>query len=539
VPVELTELDHLGQLLGNLAVPTGKYSSATLTLVANTFPGASTFIPDSGFGVLGVDYNNTAPTYKLTVPLTAPLVVDPLQGAVLDLNLDTTRSTFLFQGTNVEPYFWANFNKIASQKPVANLTQVALRPLSGSVTSVAADGSSMVFNNVPIDSQDTLGQLQPLTIRVDATSGTQFWDLSQGSTQTVTTFSSLASVLPGLITVVVGQLQPDGSIIANRVWYKSNTNQAPDALVLCHLTWVKPDLGTLGFAGIVATQSVLGSWSEEAMVDAETQVFLRNPTDPAVGAKPIAVGPAALTAQVVVPGFEVLAHLHLAGTAYVVRAMEILTPQFMGALSGATASQITCSQTDGSVPGSGFTATLAVAPSFAWTQIEGAPGQGSSALADLAVYAQKSVDFGGLVGKLGARSDSQAVWGGSGNPKGWSLLTTECQPAALPQGSVTSPWVPTASGGSFGLSLPGGTKQVTVLVDASTCQIFQKTSTQPTALDPAFQSGTSAIGPHFDGHETATVYGYPDGNGNLTATLVVLQPPSVANNSAVQNLAAW
>src|SRR5579862_2270681 len=108
--VNLEELDQLSEILGNVSVPVGTYTSAVLTISANPGDVLLTSAPDPepGFPVAGgtsipsdqiriqhAQGSGGGLTVPVTVNLASPLSVTTSQNAALDLEFDLAHPAFI------------------------------------------------------------------------------------------------------------------------------------------------------------------------------------------------------------------------------------------------------------------------------------------------------------------------------------------------------------------------------------------------------------------------------------------------------------
>jgi hypothetical protein len=91
---------------------------------------------------------------------------------------------------------------------------------------------------------------------------------------------------------------------------------------------------------------------------------------------------------------------------------------------------------------------------------------GSTAIPDFVSATNGSVSFGGTVGALKVTGSTWARWGDPASQNGWSAPWVVLEPASVPIGTVASPCVANSNGGSFGLSVPGGTTSVNVTLSS-------------------------------------------------------------------------
>src|SRR5579859_4500093 len=144
--VNLEELDQISEILGNVSVPVGTYTGATLTIAGN--PGDVQLIvaaePEAGFaGTPGeaipsnqIQIQHTqGASGSLTVPVNvnfvSPLVVTAGQSNALDLEFDLNHPAFIVahnppsaMGTTL---YAVNFNGPVRHNPIASIANLVLR----------------------------------------------------------------------------------------------------------------------------------------------------------------------------------------------------------------------------------------------------------------------------------------------------------------------------------------------------------------------------------------------------------------------------
>jgi len=248
--INLVQLDQLGEILGNATIDTGTYTSATLTLAANNTGSACDVLlvasgdPQAGFdvpagttvpcsqiviaGATGSAPNMTVP---LTIRLKTPLVVTSTGSNALDLEFDLRHPALIVEhdpAGATAPTWVVNFNGPVRHHPRPDLTKLFLRHIYGQVASVSSDNTaitiSRAFPTLPIVSPEmaTVDANNSLSILADATNGTLYYDLDNSTAPTaITSFSSVASTLPGLYTRIVARYQSDGTLVAARVYTAS------------------------------------------------------------------------------------------------------------------------------------------------------------------------------------------------------------------------------------------------------------------------------------------------------------------------------
>ena len=255
--VNLAQLDQIAEILGNVSVPVGTYTSAVLTVSANSGdvllttsadpePGfaaaASTTIPAADIQI----QHTTGMASNLTVPVNvnfvSPLIVSANQNNALDLEFDLAHPAFLVghvppgAGTTL----WAvNFNGPVRHHPLHELARLVLRHTYGDVTAIASDNSSITitkeFPTEPVVTPETaVAGAQSLQILADPPNGTIFYDVDAKTRTVIKDFSSEASV-NGKFVRVAARYQEDGTLVATRIWASSQFNNvwlSPEGHVL-------------------------------------------------------------------------------------------------------------------------------------------------------------------------------------------------------------------------------------------------------------------------------------------------------------------
>ncbi len=199
--LNLAQLDQLGEVLSSVTLKAGDvYTGAKLTLSANLgdvsltvsadpesgFPvAAGTAIPAAQIQIQNAQGAAGSQTVTASMVFDKPVVVPSTPGAALNVEVDLSHPAFIVGhvpaggGATV----WAvNFNGPVAPKRVDDITHQVLRHMYGSVSSVAADFSSLTLAKdlptLPIVTPEVpVPTGQSLAIQVDATNGTLFYDL--------------------------------------------------------------------------------------------------------------------------------------------------------------------------------------------------------------------------------------------------------------------------------------------------------------------------------------------------------------------------
>jgi Domain of unknown function (DUF4382) len=505
--INLVQLDQLGEILGNVPVPAGTYTSAIITISGN--PGDVSLVvganPESGFAgtagatipsgqiqIMGAKGSTGSLTVPVTINLQSPLVVTAGQNNALDLEFNLAHPAFIVD--HVPPSgapFWAvNFKGCLRHHPIADITALVLRHMYGTVTAVASNNSSVTITRdfavrPPTTPETAITTNQSLTILADSTNGTIFYDVDAKTHNVIKDFSSVASTLPNKYVRIAARYQQDGTLVAVRVWASTSFNSV----------WISPEGHVLHVDttnDIITVQNENGT-GVPITVDANTQFFYRTPANALADATPIGTGISFLTSGDLVRGFKVHVSVDdpLAST-LVAQTVDIEIARYDGVISAPSTTGFTYTRnffrtTDD------YTITLPYISSsspngkdgngnavtgFEWWNFAypTTADTGTNAIADFVAATNGSVSFGGTVGALKVTGSTWARWGDPASQNGWSAPWVILEPASVPIGTVSSPWVANSNGGSFGLSVPGGTTAVNVTlssVSGSAALVYQ------------------------------------------------------------------
>ena len=495
--VNLEQLDQLGEILGNVAVPVGTYTGAVVTLAGN--PGdvllTAAANPEAGFSLPGgtqvaagdIHIQNTqgsAPnlTVPITVDFASPLTVSSSQNNALDLEFDLANPAFIVGHLppGAGSTQWAvNFRGPLRHHLVADLPGLVLRHLYGTVTAIASDNSSITvtrdFPALPVRTPETaVAGSQSLTILADATNGTLFYDLDAHSVTTIRNFGG-ESDLDSKFVRVAARYQQDGSLVATRIWASSSFQNV----------WVSPEGHVLHVdtGNDIVTIANDSGGAVPVLVDASTQFYYRQPSNPAADAAPIGTGPAFLTDQNLVRGFKVHASVDPTTTPMLAQSIEIETAAYSGAISQPTTSSFTYTHDylrasdDYSVTLDYIGADVANAAFLTGSAVNGyewwnfayptLADSGSSAITDFVAATGGTVSFGGTAGMIPTWGVTYAQWGGGGGAPGWNAAATVLLPAPIPFATVSTALSGASGAYTFAVTASGGTQPVTVDVDAN------------------------------------------------------------------------
>ena len=506
--INLAQLDQLSEILGNVQVPVGTYSKAILTLSAN--PGdvclTAASDPSAGFaGTAGTTYGQVqvqgasgsagGRTVTTTVNLAQPLAVGTATRNALDLEFDLSHPAFIVGHDTAATgsLVWAvNFNGTMVRHHPCEVANLVLRHLYGSVTAVAADNLSMTIDKDyptwPIASPETATTTsQALPVKVDATSGTLFFNLdtSPVAQATVHDFSSLATLLAANTQAnattyvrLVSRYQSDGTLVAARIYTSTSFNTVfnhPEGHVL-HVSGA----GTSPYF-LVENEKGL---PVKVQVDTATRFYFHAPASATSGITPISGsdGVAFMNSGYLKRGFKVHVTVDPTNSSTAVD-VDIEIAKFDGVISNASTSGFDCTHVfatssdtyagfnlpyvaDGVANGTD-PATGAAVTGFKWWNL-GYPAlldPGSSgtvtAIQGFVNAVGGSVSFGGTPAITAVPYGvSYGTWNASAGTPGWNALFSILEPTPLPLGQVSTAW--TLAGGTFQMTVPAGTQPVTV-----------------------------------------------------------------------------
>jgi hypothetical protein len=554
--INLVELDQLGELLGNVQVTPGNYTSATLTLSAN--PGDVGLVvsadPETGFPatagstiasnqiqVAGTSGSIGSLTVPLKVTFSSPLIVTAGQNSAINLEFNLAHPAFIVDHVPATgPAIWSvNFNPAFRHHPIDDITRLVLRHMYGTVQSVSTDNSSFaMMRDFPVEPasnpETAITSSQSVTILADATNGTIFYDLDAKTANVVKNFSAQAAGLDGKFVRVAARFQQDGTLVAVRVWASSSFAKVflnPEGHVL-HVN-MTTDVIT------VANEDGTGI---PVTVNASTQFFFRTPAKALADATPIGTGTAFLAN--IVRGFKI--HISVVdplANPLVAQTVDIENAVFSGTISAPTTTGFTYTRAfhaaadnytknldyiSNSTP-NGKDANGNPIIGFKWWNFAfpTVVDSGAAAIPDFVSATNGTANFGGTVGPVAAFGVSYAAWNDPANANNWSALWSILEPTPMPLGTVASNWVTATGGGSFSMSVPNGTTPVTVdasSVSGSATLFFQVDRTNGiitvTPQDVTSNAGLNAIATNVVSPAPVKVYGVPQADGSIKAYVV-------------------
>ena len=539
VPViNLVQLDQLGELIGNAQIPAGTYTGATITISANPgdvmltaaadpeagFAGtAAATVPSSQIQIQGTTGTAGSLTTTVSVNLVSPLVVTAGQSNQLDLEFDLSHPAFIVDHTpaGAGSTFWAiNFRGPVRHRPIANIASFLLRDIHGKVTAVAADNTSITITRVfavrPATTPQTAitGTLSR-TILADAVNGTIFYDVDAKSRSVIKDFSSVAGSLTGKYVRIAARYQVDGSLVAVRVWASTTFNSL----------WVSPEGHVLH---VNKTTNVITVENEAGVgvpvtVDSNTQFFFRAPSSGTADSAPIATGTSFVANGFIVRGFKV--HVSVVdplAVPLVAQSVDIELARYGGTISSANSTSFMYTRKFNTLIDN-YTFTEAYASNFKWWYFT-FPTQATTGAATFVATVGGAVNFGGTVGTLPVWGTSGNTWGDSANPTGWAAVFTVLEPTPVPRGTVSTAWAANSNGGTFAMTVPGGTNAATVSlssVSGSATLVYQvdRTGTVITVspVDLTTASGQATIASNLVVGTPVKTAGVPQSDGSIKA----------------------
>lgn len=550
--VNLLQLDQLNEILGNVSVPVGTYSAATITVSGNpgdvlltasadpetgfaAAPGST--IPSNQIQILGTKGSAGGLTVPIKVTLESPLVVTANQNNALDLEFDLSHPAFIVAHVppaNAGTTMWAvNFRGPLRHRPVHNLARLVLRQQYGTVTAVSTDNTSLTFDKdypayPPTNPETAVTTSQALSVLADSANGTLYYDVDAKTHATIHDFSTIASTVVGKYIRVAARYQVDGSLVAVRLWASSSFNSvwlSPEG----HVLHVNMSSNTL----VVENELGLGV---PLTVDANTLFFFRTPANAQSDATPIGQGPAFLSN--LVRGFKVHASVvDPLVSPLVASSIDIEIARYDGAITGSNLTNFTytrnfrdsnddytvqlpfisSSTANGSDPLSGNPITGFKWWNFAFPTLV---DSGTNAIPDFDNATNGAVNFGGTVGLMKADGESYATWNDPNAQNAWAAPWTVLTPTRLPLGVAATSY----NNGSFTVSVAGGTQAVPVNLNTtsgSATLVYQVDWTNGiltvSPVDISTSAGQNTLTANLVMNTPVKVYGIPQADGTIKA----------------------
>lgn len=555
--INLVQLDQLSEILGNVSVPVGTYTSANLTISGNPgdvmlttsanpavgFAGtASTQIPANQIDIQGATGSAGSLTVPVSVNLVSPLVVTANQSNALDLEFDLEHPAFIVAHVPVVTgaTMWAvNFTGPVRHHPIPDMTRLVLRHMYGNVTAVASDNSSITINREfplepPATPETAVTTSQSLQILADSTNGTIFYDLDAKTKTTIMNFSAEAATLVGKNVRIAARYQANGTLVAVRVWASSSFNSV----------WISPEGHVLHVntgTDVVTLQNESGS-PVNLTVDANTQFFFRTPWNPATDASPIGTGTGFLSSHNFVRGFKVHASVvDPLATPLVAQSIDIELARYDGNISAPTNANFTYTRnfataTDDYVvtlnyisngTANGKDSNGNAISGFKWWNFTFPTllDSGTNAIPDFVSATGGAVNFGGSAGTFGAWGESYTIWNDPANPNGWSVPATVLIPKPAPLGTVLAGY--SNSTGTFTMNVTGGANAVPVTLNTTSGSgtlVYQVDRTNNVVtvsiVDITTAAGQTTITNNLVAGTPVKAFGVPQANGTIKAYVV-------------------
>jgi hypothetical protein len=554
--VNLEQLDQISEILGNVSVPAGTYTGATLTISGN--PGDVQLIvaaePEAGFaGTPGAAIPSSqiqiqgtqGTTGNLTVPVkvnfVSPLVVTAGQSNALDLEFDLNHPAFIVAHNPPSAMgatlYAVNFNGPVSHHPIADLAHLVLRHTYGTVTAVSSDNTSVtITKDLPalpvVNPEMAVSTSQNLQVLADSTNGTLFYDMDAKTVVTVKSFASEASSLVGRYVRIAARYQDNGTLVAVRIWAASKFESvwlSPEG----HVLHVNPTTDII----TVSNESGQGV---PVSVDANTQFFFRTPQSALNDATPIGTGTSFLANHELVRGFKV--HVSVVdplATPWVAQTVDIENAGYSGLISGASSTGFSythsfAAASDDYTVNLGYISNTSdngkdsngnAITGYKWWNFTypTLADTGANAVSDFVAATNGGVNFGGTVGSVKTYGISAARWGDPANTTGWSVPWTVLLPAPVPLGVVARGMANNA----FTMTVAGGTTPATVdvsTVAGSATLVYQIDRSNGvvtiSSVDVTTSGGLQTLTNGLSAGTPVKVYGIPQPDGTLKSYVI-------------------
>lgn len=547
--INLLLLDQLNEILGNVSVPPGTYTAATITVSGN--PGdvqltvsadpevgfaaaAGSEIPANQIQIMGTQGGAGSLTVPVKVTLDSPLVVTANQNGALDLEFDLSHPAFIVghvPPTSGGLAMWAvNFHPCLRQRRIFDITGVILRHHYGTATSVSSDNSSLIFNKdypvyPPTNPETAVSTMQSLTVKADGTNGTLYYDVDGKTSATIKDFSSIASTIDGKFLRVAARYQVDGSLVAVRLWASSSFNSV----------WISPEghvlhVNTTTNTIVVENEVGLGV---PLSVDANTLFYFRTPSNAQTDSNSIGQGTAFLSN--LVRGFKVHASVvDPLASPFVAQSIDIEIARYDGTISAASTSNFTyehnfrtvkddyivtlpyisSSAANGNDPQSGNAISGFKWWNFAFPTVV---DSGANAVSDFATATGGAVGFVCAAGttQMRAAGETYARWNDQNAPNAWAAPWTVLTPTKVPLGTVAAGYSNGSPDGTFTMTMtcPDGTQSNAVTITLNT-----NTGSAPLIYQVDFTNGVFSVTPV----DVSTPAGQTTLSSNLIANTPVL-----------------
>jgi hypothetical protein len=563
--VNLVQLDQLGDILGNISVPAGTYTSAVVTISGNPTdiqlttsadPSASLLAVSSPATTLGTNLvqvqgttgNSGILTVSVNVTFVSPLVVTAGGTTALDLEFDLSHPAFLVGHSAGGSTIWAiNFNGPLRHHPIPDVTKFLLRDIYGTITSVNSDGSITITRDFPAEpaaatatSEAAVSTAHSITILPDSTNGTLFYDVDNSTqNQTIKTYATVSSDLPvGQFVRVAARFQTGGTLVAVRTWASSSFGKiyvSPEGHVL-HVN-TSTDIITVenedgvGVPLQVTNSTVFYSGTTQISTTGQGIAFLSNLERGfkihASVVDPLAVPLVADTINVEIARYDGL--ISAANTTGFTFTRKFSTVKDNYAV---TLPYISGSTANGKDPLTGNPITGFKWWNFTYPTIvdsDAAGGTDATPIMDFVnATGGAAVSFGGTAAPVTASGESYAWWADPASLTGWSVPWTVLDPTPVQLATTAQGFSSGSPNGTITMTVPGGTKAVTVdmsTVAGSGTLVYQVSRTglivTITPEDITTSAGQSAVTSTLITGVPVEVYGIPQANGTIKAYVVL------------------
>jgi hypothetical protein len=570
--INLVQLDQLAEIVGDASVPAGTYTDAKLTLSANQ--GDVTLVasaePEAGFDVpagqtvspaniqiKGATGSSGSMTVPLTIHLVQPLTVTANSSNALDLEFDLKHPAFLvehYPASAAAPLWAVSFNGPVRHHFFPDLTGILLRHTYGQVTAVSSDDTAITITRdyptypVPSGGQTPIATSVSLNILADATNGTILYDLDAGTKTTITSFSSVAASLlnngTGKYVRIAARYQAGGELVAVRIWASTSFEKV----------WVSPE----GHVAHIDTATNVMKVCDEngqavaVTISPTTQFFFRTPAQALADTTPIGTGTGFFDGVTpgglpnLARGFKV--HVSVVdplAANFTADTVDIEIARYDGTVSAAASSGANYAHSFVTVEDN----YSGILPYIAGATANGTDSQGNAiagfywwyftlptqadtgigAVTDFVTAVNNAANFGGTVAQQKVWGVSYSRWGDgtSGDTTDWYAKWAVIEPTPLPKGTVASAWTTIANGGSFGMTVPGGTNTVPVdlsTVSGSATLVYDVDNTggivTVTSKDLTNATDLSAVQQALVPGTQAKVFGVPTTSGAIKAYVV-------------------
>jgi len=553
--INLLQLDQLSEIIGNMTVPVGTYTAATITVSGN--PGdvlltasadpeagfaatAGASIPSSQIQIKGTQGSSGSLTVPIKVTLASPLVVTANQSNALDLEFDLSHPAFIV--AHVPPAagttMWAvNFNPCLRHRRIFDLTRLILRHHYGTVTAVSSDNSTLTFDKdypvyPPTNPETEITSSQTLTVLADNANGTLYYDVDAKTHSTIHDFSTIASSIVGKYIRVAARYQVDGSLVAVRLWASSSFNSV----------WISPEghvLHVNAGTGTLVVENELG-FPVALSIGPTTNFYFRTPYSAEADTKPIGQGPAFLSN--LVRGFKVHANVvDPLAASFAAESVDIEIARYDGTIGTVQAANpvngitythhfhtssddytvllpfINSATANGTDPQSG-----APISGFKWwnftfpTLVD----SGAKAISDFNTATGGTVNFGGTAAPFYAAGETYAIWGDPNAPTGWSAPWSVLIPTNVPLGTASTGY--SMANANFSMIVPGGNKAITVdlnTTSGSATLVYQVDFTNGiftiSPVDISTTAGQNTLATNLVANTPVKAYGIPQADGSI------------------------